>query len=247
MPINRPATKGTAWGKRDWRRRWAEWKGEGPSQGAVWQLDTELGPELRRVVSGAKRGRGKLQAAAGPELGARKRRNAPDWTAKGLGGGRRGAGPRLRRPRGGRANSRPQPTAGLNRPRVAACELPGLVFLPSLTGFPNLSAPPPDSRSLCAVFLHFSWFVSASAVSFLPPSPRAWSFPRASVSETWVLDPATISARERWRSRGSAQVSAAGRLEGLPKREAQWPCWQIRQHSLGLGNPLYWVKDTPVG
>lgn len=115
----------------------------------MWQLDTELGPELRRVVSGAKRGRGKFQAAAGPELGTRKRRNEPDWTAKGLGGGGRGAGPRLRRPGGGGADSRPKPTAGPNRPRVAACELPGLFFLPSLTGFPNLSAPPPDSRSLC--------------------------------------------------------------------------------------------------
>ena len=198
-------------------------------------------------MSGAKRGRGKFQAAAGPELGARKRRNAPDWTAKGLGGGRRGAGPRLRRPRGGGADSRPQPTAGLNRPQVAACELPGLVFLPSLTGFPNLSAPPPDSRSLCRRVSSL-FVVCVRVLSFFPaPCPRAWSFPRASVSETWVLDPATISARERWRSRGYAQVSGGGRLEGLPKREAQWPCWQIRQHSLGLGNPVYWVKDTPVG
>ena len=58
----------------------------------MWQLDTELGPALRCVVSGAKRGRGKFQAAAGPELGARKRRNAPDWTAKGLGGGKERGG-----------------------------------------------------------------------------------------------------------------------------------------------------------
>ena len=35
-----------------------------------------------------------------------------------------------------------------------------------------------------AVFLHFSWFVSACAVSRLSPSPRVWSFSRASVSET---------------------------------------------------------------
>lgn len=61
----------------------------------------------------------------------------------------------------------PVPTAGPNRRRVAASELPGLP--PALLGFPNVSAPPPASRSLCSRVS--SLFVVCVHVRSFSPAP----------------------------------------------------------------------------
>lgn len=128
-------------------------------------------------MSCAERGRGKFQATAGPELGARKRRNEPDWTAKGLGGEGRGLGCTAPERAGLTPGRRelPVPTAGANCLSTAGgLQLPSFLDFHQLFSASQMCQPRRQPLEVSvAVFLHFSWFVSVSAVSLLPLSPWA--------------------------------------------------------------------------
>ena len=240
IPINRPATNRWERGKRGLKTERSGMEGWGAEPGSC----AAVGGGGGRVV-------GKEGANPKPRLGR-------DWVPER--GGISQSGPRRHRaaegegwgfdcnvPRGrGRllaaANGLSQPPAG--------CGLRA-----SGTGFPtccsrclgSVSPAAGLSRSLSACFFTFRGLCPRpQSLSCLPSvghspglqCPRREGWPRAQTYQ------------ERWRSRGPAQVSGAGRLESPPKRGALWLWGQVWQHYLGLGNPVcgeYWVRHTPVG
>lgn len=172
MSINRPATnRGRAWGKGSLRRS-GRWKGEGRSRGALWRLELNLGPELERVVSGVERGGGKFKPPLGRNWGPEKRRN----NQIGLGTGRGGAGPR-RPPEGAEAARCRDCRSQLPVPTAGGLQLPSFLDFLALPPASECVSPAASLSVSVAVFLHFSWFVSMSAVSLLPCLPGLNHFP----------------------------------------------------------------------